>query len=137
MFVQGVVIRREIYDGVSATIWYRCKETVAFTQRDKWGRAVYIIYDLPSRLFSVYLSDLAIRFSVFRQTLSDTTLDRSKVKSDKLLCVNMLNTLQFHRLWQAVDCGLRSIVEIAAIDARNNIVNCFRNLCNAMQNRPN
>ena len=44
--------------------------------------------DLPSRLFSVYQSDLAIRFSVFRQTLSDITLDRSKVKSDKLLCVN-------------------------------------------------
>ena len=44
--------------------------------------------DLPSRLFSVYLSDLAIRFSVFRQTLSDINLDRSKVKSDKLLCVN-------------------------------------------------
>ena len=38
--------------------------------------------------FSVYLSDLAIRFSVFRQTLSDITLDRSKVKLDKLLCVN-------------------------------------------------
>ena len=31
--------------------------------------------DLPSRLF-------------FRQTLSDINLDRSKVKSDKLLCVN-------------------------------------------------
>ena len=45
--------------------------------------------DLPRRLFfRVYLSDLAIRFSVFRQTLSDITLDRSKVKSDKLLCVN-------------------------------------------------
>ena len=44
--------------------------------------------DIPSRLFSVYLSDLAIRFSVFRQTLSDITLDRSKVKLDKLLCVN-------------------------------------------------
>ena len=28
------------------------------------------------------------RFSVFRQTLSDINLDRSKVKSDKLLCVN-------------------------------------------------
>ena len=40
--------------------------------------------DLPSRLFSVYLFDLAILFSVFRQTLSDITLDRSKVKSDKL-----------------------------------------------------
>ena len=44
--------------------------------------------DLPSRFFLVYLSDLAIRFSVFRQTLSDITLDRSKVMSDKLLCVN-------------------------------------------------
>ena len=43
---------------------------------------------LPSRLFSVYLSDLAIRFSVFRQTLSEITLYRSKVKSAKLLCVN-------------------------------------------------
>ena len=40
--------------------------------------------DLPSRLFF----GLPIRFSVFRQTLSDITLDRSKVKSDKLLCVN-------------------------------------------------
>ena len=44
--------------------------------------------DLPSRHFSVYLSDLAIRFSVFRHTLSDITSYRSKVKSDKLLCVN-------------------------------------------------
>ena len=40
MFVQVVVIRREVYDGFSATIWYRCKETEAFTQRDKSGRAV-------------------------------------------------------------------------------------------------
>ena len=51
MFVQVVVtflhvrqpiydIRREICDGFSATIWYRCKETAAFTQRDKSGRAV-------------------------------------------------------------------------------------------------
>ena len=39
---------------------------------------------LPSRLFF----GLPIRFSVFRQTLSDLTLDRSKVRSDKLLCVN-------------------------------------------------
>ena len=39
---------------------------------------------LPSRLFS----GLPIRFSMFRQTLSDLTLDRSKVRSDKLLCVN-------------------------------------------------
>ena len=37
-----------------------------------------------SRLFF----GLPIRFSVFRQTLSDLTLDRSKVMSDKLLCVN-------------------------------------------------
>ena len=46
--------------------------------------------DLPSRLFFglKYLSDLAIRYSVFRQTLSDITLDRSKVRSAKLLCVN-------------------------------------------------
>ena len=43
---------------------------------------------LPSRLFSVYLSGLPIRFSVFTQTLSDLTLDWSKVRSDKLLCVN-------------------------------------------------
>ena len=41
--------------------------------------------DLPSRLFF----GLPIRFSVFRQTLSDINLDRSKVKSDKLPCVNM------------------------------------------------
>ena len=34
---------------------------------------------LPSRLFSVYLSGLPIRFSVFTQTLSDLTLDWSKV----------------------------------------------------------
>ena len=51
MFVQVVVtfmhvrqriydIRREICDGFSAAIWYRCKETAAFTQRDKSGRAV-------------------------------------------------------------------------------------------------
>ena len=43
---------------------------------------------LPSRLFSVYLSGLPIRFSVFTHTLSDLTLDWSKVRSDKLLCVN-------------------------------------------------
>ena len=30
MFAQVVVIRREICDGFSATIWYRCKETAAF-----------------------------------------------------------------------------------------------------------
>ena len=44
MFVLVVVtfmhVRREIFDGFSATIWYRCKETEAFTQRDKAGRAV-------------------------------------------------------------------------------------------------
>ena len=39
---------------------------------------------LPSRLFF----GLPIRFSVFTQTLSDLTLDWSKVRSDKLLCVN-------------------------------------------------
>ena len=39
---------------------------------------------LPSRLFF----GLPIRFSVFTQTLSDQTLDWSKVMSDKLLCVN-------------------------------------------------
>ena len=39
---------------------------------------------LPSRLFF----GLPIRFSVFTQTLSDLTLDWSKVSSDKLLCVN-------------------------------------------------
>ena len=43
---------------------------------------------LPSRRFSVYLSGLPIRFSVFTHTLSDLTLDCSKVRSDKLLCVN-------------------------------------------------
>ena len=43
---------------------------------------------LPSRLFSGYLSGLPIRFSVFTQTLSDLTLDWSKGRSDKLLCVN-------------------------------------------------
>ena len=35
MFVQVVVtfmhVRQRIYDGFSATIWYRCKETAAFT----------------------------------------------------------------------------------------------------------
>ena len=41
--------------------------------------------DLPIRLFF----GLPIRFSAFRQTLSDINSDRSKVKSDKLLCVNM------------------------------------------------
>ena len=40
--------------------------------------------DLPSRLFF----GLPIRFSVSIQTLSDINLDRSKVKSDKLICVN-------------------------------------------------
>ena len=51
---------------------------------------------LPSRLFSVYLSGLPIRFSVFTQTLSDLTLDWSKVRSDNLLCVNTaLETNQF------------------------------------------
>ena len=44
MFAQVVVtfmhVRQRIYDGFSATIWYRCKETAAFTQRDKSGRAV-------------------------------------------------------------------------------------------------
>ena len=43
---------------------------------------------LQSVFFSVYLSGLPIRFSVFTQTLSDLTLDWSKVRSDKLLCVN-------------------------------------------------
>ena len=43
---------------------------------------------LLSRLFSVYLPGLPTRFSVFTQTLSDLTLDWSKVRSDKLLCVN-------------------------------------------------
>ena len=33
-------IRREICNGFSATICYRCKETALFTQRDKSGRAV-------------------------------------------------------------------------------------------------
>ena len=37
---------------------------------------------LPSRLFF----GLPIRFSVFTHTLSDLTLDWSKVRSDKLLC---------------------------------------------------
>ena len=40
---------------------------------------------LPSRLFSVYLSGLPIRFSVFTQNLDDLTLDWSKVRSDKLI----------------------------------------------------
>ena len=39
---------------------------------------------LPSRLFFC----LPIRFSMFTQTLSDLTLDWSKLRSDKLLCVN-------------------------------------------------
>ena len=43
---------------------------------------------LPSRLFSVYLSGYPIRFSVLTQTLSDLTFHRSKVRSDKFLCVN-------------------------------------------------
>ena len=67
-------------------IWCRCKETAAFTQRDKSGTA-FIRFTYPS-FQTVYLSDLAIRFSVFRQSLSDLTLDRSKVRPDKLLCVN-------------------------------------------------
>ena len=76
IFVHVVVIRREICDGFSATIWYRCKETAAFTQRDKSGRAV-------------------IRFTkaLFTQrSLSDLTLDQSKVMSDKV-CVNTLNRI--------------------------------------------
>ena len=43
---------------------------------------------LPSRLF-FGLPIRLIRFSVFTQTLSDLTLDWSKVRSDKLLCVHM------------------------------------------------
>ena len=46
---------------------------------------------LPSRLF---FGLLPIRFSVFTQTLSDLTLDWSKVRSDKLLCVNTALDLQ-------------------------------------------
>ena len=49
--------------------------------------------DLPAVFFSVYLSDLAIRFSVFRQTLSD--IYRSNVKSDKLLCLNTAGLCKF------------------------------------------
>ena len=45
---------------------------------------VELLSGLPSRLFF----GLPIRFSVFTQTLSDLTLDWSKVRSDKLLCVN-------------------------------------------------
>ena len=83
MFVQVVVIRCEICDGFSATIWYRCKETAG--SHSEISR-VEPLSDLPiAFIFSVYLSDLAIRFSMFRQTLSD--IDRSKVKSDKLLAV--------------------------------------------------
>ena len=37
---------------------------------------------LPSRFFSVYLSGLPIRFSVFTQTLSYLTLDWSKDRSE-------------------------------------------------------
>ena len=37
---------------------------------------------------AVFFFGLPIRFSVFTQTLSDLTLDWSKVRSDKLLCVN-------------------------------------------------
>ena len=72
MFVQVVVIRREICDGFSATVWYRCKETAAFTQRDKSGRAVIRFTQPP-------FFGLPIRFSVFRQTLSDITLDGLKL----------------------------------------------------------
>ena len=57
---------------------------------DESGRAV-IRFTKPSFFrftYLVYLSGLPIRFSVFTQTLSDLTLDWSKVRSDKLLCVN-------------------------------------------------
>ena len=46
---------------------------------------------LPSHLFF----GLPIRFSVFTQTLSDLTLDWSKVRSDKLLCVNTAKDTHF------------------------------------------
>ena len=54
--------------------------------RDKSGRA-FIRFTKPSFFrftYPVYLSDLACS----HQTLSDISLDRSEVKSDKLLDVN-------------------------------------------------
>ena len=83
MFVQVVVIRCEICDGFSATIWSIDVRKLQHSHSEI--SRVEPLSDLPSLFFPVYLSDLAIRFSVFRQTLSD--IDRSKVKSDKLLAV--------------------------------------------------
>ena len=38
---QGIYVTwRDICDGFSATTWYRCKASAAFSQRDKSGRAV-------------------------------------------------------------------------------------------------
>ena len=53
-----------------------------------------------SRLFF----GLPIRFSVFRQTLSDITLDRYNVKSDKLLCVNTAYAVYLECAGKVIQC---------------------------------
>ena len=99
MFVQVVVtfmhVRQRIYDtmrfGARSAMVSVLRSGIDVRKRQRSHSEISRVEplsDLPNRLFSVYLSDLAIRFSVFRQTLSDITVDRSKVKSDKLLCVN-------------------------------------------------
>ena len=61
------------------------------------GLSRRLFFGLPIRFtYPVYLSGLPIRFSVFRETLSDLTLDQSKVRSDKLLCVN--TALEVHKV---------------------------------------
>ena len=52
-----------------------------------------------TRCWSRFFFVLPIQFSVFRQTLSDITLDRSQVKSDKLLCVNTALAYSFSSYW--------------------------------------
>ena len=86
MFVQVVVISMHVRQvavlppgGIDVRKLQRSHSEISRIER---------LSGLPSRLFSVYLSGLPIRFSVFPQTLSDITLYRSKVRSDKLLCVN-------------------------------------------------
>ena len=77
--------------------------------RDKSGRA-FIRFTKPSFFrftYPVYLSDLACS----HQTLSDISLDRSEVKSDKLLDVNAayLNTGSVSAFHMAENsCGIFS-----------------------------
>ena len=70
---------------------------------------------LHAVFFSVYLSGLPIRLSVFTQTLSDLTLDWSKVRSDKRLCVNTALTRYFSILF------LNMLTLLACIHSADNL----------------